>query len=259
MKRFMFFLSFLILFFEFDVKADEKTFVAGYLEGRKIFQGSSSPWMSAYSDVFTSFSPYSSGKEMMVGGQYNFWGPFSVGAAFRGQWPEWSSRNNYYLGPSLQVKFGNSFDWGLFDITLRYLPLFDVKGGFGRSEVYLISVVEWKWLQVIPQFYYFWNKDFVWLSTSHQVTVPLEVAVQAYKKHVRLLTRSEYTKVLSQDKNGTRVGDVDVVTVSFGVKTENPVGDGVTLWGGFSAGPQWRSDRDGTGAAVSVSGGVLWR
>jgi hypothetical protein len=246
---------FVVLFFPvFKVVADP--FVASYFEARKIFEGNRGPWMSAYSDLAIFFPVYSSGKELGIEGQYNLLGPLSLGGKYLSQFPDWSSRNNHMAGPTLQLKFGNSFDSGLlFDVTLRFVPLFDLEeGDFGRFEFYAIFVMEYKRLQVIPAFFYFHTNDFVWSSDSDQFTVQAEIAFSLWYKRIMVLARPEYSKVKSYDSSRSEVANIDIVTVPVGFKGEIPVGSGVTIWGQFSFGPQFRYDKE-NGAAIFFSAG----
>lgn len=232
-------------------------FSAAYLEGRKVFQGKGGAWMSAYSDLAVYLPVYSSGSEFGLEGQYNVAGPLSMGGKFLSQFPEWSKRDNYLFGPSFQLKLGNSEEWGLFDATVRLVPLLDSEAGeLGRTELYLITIFETGRWQIIPAIFAFWTKDFVWKSKSQQKTMQTEFAFQLWQRKLMAVIRPEVTNVQSEDGTGRKVADITVFTISFGLKGEFPVGNGVTLWGQLSFGPQKRSDRDETGTALYLSLGA---
>lgn len=140
MRNIVFVFAMLSFFGVREARADD-IFGGFSAETGKIFEGGEVPWIPPASDIRFFGSYYSDGvKEGEIGllGQYRLPStPLSIGALFEASFLRWpfNRDNQYFLGPTLQLKFSDPRHW---DVSLRVLPLFDVEDGdFGevRTQV----------------------------------------------------------------------------------------------------------------------------
>ena len=241
-------------------RADD--FYIGYLEGRLVLDGDrQKPWMSNFSDLATAFSGYTAGSyEVIVEGQYNIWGPISLGGKFLAQLPGWTDRDNFSIGPKIQLKFGWRLPHDvLLDITAKSALLIDLEEGFpGRTETSLITVLEWKRLSVIPMMHHFWTQDFNWNSMSHQLTSQVELTVWLWEQYIGVVFMPEYTRVWGLNQDGDLTTETGIFTPFVGLKSHIPLPANFSLWAIPLIGPQHHNET-GWGFTFAAAIGVQKR
>ena len=125
--------------------ASAQNSVVGYAEGRVDFNGQKNPSAPAatnYSDLAACIAGYNAGMDVCAEGRWQFYKglPLSIGGRFQYQMQKWSSRDEYLLGPTLQLKLGRSVD-----VTFRLEPLVDLlEGDMGIIRLLMLIYKQWQ-------------------------------------------------------------------------------------------------------------------
>jgi len=159
----------------------------GYGEVRYDFNGQKNPSAPAatnYSDLAACVAGYTVGADACLEGRWQVWKnmPISVGVRFQYQYQAWTARDEYLLGPTLQIKLGK-----VVDVTLRLDLLVDLQDGdMGIVHPYLLLHKQWQGkstYQLNLQFHYQWlGSDRYQLSegyydaSEHQVMAEIDGA-----------------------------------------------------------------------------------
>lgn len=171
-------------------QAQEKKYphvLTGYSELRLDFNGKNNNPFSPQNltDLAAGIAGYNGGLDVFAEGRWQFYKklPVSIGGRFQYQLQRsWSSRDEYLLGPNVQVKFGKSFD-----LTFRLEVLFDLlEGDLGTVHPEMLIYKRWPgkntW-QLTAQLHYFYLHDDRhelaeghYVTREHQVRSELEVA-----------------------------------------------------------------------------------
>lgn len=159
----------------------------GYGELRYDFNGQKSPSAPAatnYSELAACVAGYTAGADVCLEGRWQFAKslPVSIGGRFQYQYQTWTDRDEYLLGPTLQLKLGKAVD-----VTFRLDLLVDLQDGdMGIVHPYLLLHKQWQGkntYQLNIQLHYQWlGKDRYDLAdgyydaAEHQVMGEVDVA-----------------------------------------------------------------------------------
>lgn len=149
--------------------------LTGYSELRLDFNGKNNNPFSPQnlSDLAAGIAGYNGGLDVFAEGRWQFWSniPISIGGRFQYQMQRsWSTRDEYLLGPNLQLKVGKSFD-----LTFRLELLADLlEGDMGVVHPHVLVYKRWPgkntWQLNFQAHYYYQHDDRHELSEGHYIT-----------------------------------------------------------------------------------------
>lgn len=200
-----------------------------YTEMRYVHDGQARLNVSNGSEVGVAYFHFPTGQGVTFDGRYRIadW-PLSIGAQFNWMTGDWTTRDRFWFGPSLQLRWGRPRIW---DFYLRLNILVDCQeGDLGAVEFRMQYLRNYRHIQFIPilQAVLQGEDNLPEYYASWEAQLTAQVEISGYWRnwsYIRPLGRIELT-------NWWQFGGQHRGFVSFevGAKGEIPVASWMTLW-----------------------------